>query len=79
MSGQFNIISLADKLLERGEASFALCPDCDDQSVFVPVVRKNKSGAFITALLCCGPQCEGEAIFIPVNNGYLEDPEDYSS
>lgn len=77
-SAPSNIISLSDKLLDRGEAEFCLCPYCDEQSSFLPIIRRNKKGDFISALLCVGPYCEGKSIFVPVLNGYVEEPEDFS-
>lgn len=54
-----NVIDLAETLLDRGEANFALCPHCGDHSSFAPIVRRNTKGNYITALLCLGPKCKG--------------------
>ncbi|PZQ46318.1 MAG: hypothetical protein DI551_05230 [Micavibrio aeruginosavorus] len=73
--GDKKIVSLEEKILQRGLPVFCACPDCDIQSTFVPVVLSNKKGKFISALVCVGPQCMGEGIFIPVVNGYIQEPE----
>ncbi len=71
-----DVVDLAEKVLERGQASFALCPRCEDQSAFVPIVLKNRQGTFIASLLCLGPRCNGDGIFMTVDHGYIGDPQE---
>ncbi len=72
-----NVIDLAETLLDRGEANFALCPHCGDHSSFAPIVRRNRIGNYITALLCLGPKCKGSGVFLTLNNGYIIDTDHY--
>lgn len=70
-----NVVDLGQHLLERGTSTFCACPHCDMESAFVPIVRKNKTGVFISALVCVGPECQGTGIFMAVENGYICEPE----
>jgi hypothetical protein len=71
-----DIVSLVDKAMDRGYACGTTCPRCLEHSAFQPIILKNKSGYFLSALICIGPQCKGDGVFFRINNGYIGEAEE---
>lgn len=55
-----DVIKFSDEMLKRYGVGFMLCPRCQEQSCFLPVVEIDAAGIYISAIQCVGPHCEGE-------------------
>lgn len=68
-----NIINFSDAIFKRYGMGFMLCPRCNDQTCFLPVVEQDGEGIYISALQCVGPQCEeGDGMVINIIHGYVQ-------
>lgn len=67
------ILNFSDAIFKRYGMGFMLCPRCNDQTCFLPVVEQNGKGIYISALQCVGPQCEGDdGTIFNVLGGYIQ-------
>jgi hypothetical protein len=65
-------ISLNDYRKKHGNPMWLMCPNCEDESIIVPIVKPDSKGdRFISGLVCFGPQCPEEGGFMAeIVNGY---------
>lgn len=69
-----NIIQFEDEVFKRHGVGFFLCPRCQEQSCFLPIVKIIKERPYISSLQCCGPYCIDDVdhgCFIQMNNGFV--------
>lgn len=71
-----NVIHFGDEVLKRFGVGFLLCPKCQEQSCFLPIVKKRKGRLYLSSLQCCGPYCIDDidrGVFIKINDGYVSE------
>lgn len=67
------VIRFSDAMLKKYGMGFMLCPRCQEQSCFLPVVELDGAGLYISALQCVGPQCEGaDGTVFNIIKGYIQ-------
>lgn len=68
------VIRFSDEMLKKHGIGFMLCPRCQDQSCFLPVVEIDQGGMYVSGLQCVGPNCaeEADGLNFSVTKGYVQ-------